>query len=178
MPDFTKLKLPFWMDRGEPGRLRQAAVRFWGLWGGWIAWPARQFDPLVCPEGILNLLAWGWDITRFNGEPLGLFRKRVATAWVNARDAGSVAGFQAIFQRLDIGQVTLRERQPGVDWDVIRIKVTDEQVAQNGELLREIIRQYGRTCRRYEYEVVNDATATLWPGHLPGEYIVYGATLP
>ncbi|SQD04850.1 Uncharacterised protein [Escherichia coli] len=54
-----------------------------------------------------------------------------------------VAGFIAIFERLGIGYVELLERQDGLDWDVIVVRVTSSQVAENGDLLLEIIRKYG-----------------------------------
>jgi len=114
----------------------------------------RQFDPLTCIEPVLNLIAYDRDITRFSGEPLSLFRKRVAYAFINARDAGSVEGFINIFERLGIGYVELVERQPDIDWDVIMVRVTDSQIADNTQLMIQIIRQYGRTCRRYQFEVI------------------------
>src|SRR5688572_24782903 len=112
------LKLPSWMNRGEPAKLLKAAVKFWTGIVAWVTWPLQQFDPLTCAEPLLNLLAYDRDIARFNGEPLSLFRKRVAYAFVNAQDAGSVSGFIAIFERLGIGYVELLERQAGIDWDV------------------------------------------------------------
>ncbi|EDV6094794.1 hypothetical protein AA490_005094, partial [Salmonella enterica subsp. enterica] len=71
-----------------------------------------------CAESILNLIAWQYDISRFDGESLPLYRKRVKYAFINAQDAGSVAGFKAIFERLEIGFVEIQERQPGIDWDI------------------------------------------------------------
>lgn len=127
MTDFDKkltgLRLPTWMRKGEPDKLLKAARRFWAQVYGWITWPVSQFDPLTCSEPLLNLLAYDRDITRFNGEPLSLFRRRVAFAFINARDAGSVSGFISIFERLGIGYVELVERQPGIDWDVIQVRV-------------------------------------------------------
>lgn len=82
--------LPSRMDRGEPRKLLQTARRFWAEVYGWVTWPLNQFDPLTCTPALLNLLAYDRDISRFDGEPLELFRRRVAYAFVNARDAGSV----------------------------------------------------------------------------------------
>ncbi|HAM2724798.1 TPA: hypothetical protein IBD75_005348, partial [Escherichia coli] len=93
----------------------------------------------------LDLLAWERDITRFKGEPTEIYRRRISYAFINAQEAGEVAGFIAIFERLGIGYVELLERQPGVDWDVILVRVTDSQIADNSDLLLEIIRKYGRT---------------------------------
>ena len=159
MKKLAGMVLPSWMDQGEPNKLLKTARRFWAEVYGWITWPLNQFDPLTCTPALLNLLAYDRDITRFDGEPLSLFRKRVAFAFVNARDAGSVEGFINIFERLGIGYVELRERQPGIDWDVILVRVTDSQIADNTQLLIQIIRQYGRTCRRYQFEVI---TSEKW----------------
>lgn len=180
MTDFNKMlagiTLPSWMNRGEPLALQRAARKFWEKVWGWVNWPLNQFDPLTCSEALLGLLAYQRDITRFNGEPLPLFRRRVAYAFINARDAGSVAGFIAIFQRLGIGYVELLERQPGIDWDVISVRVTDGQISDNPELLMLIIQQYGRTCRRYRFEVITANNIAISAGWYGGEYIVYTAS--
>lgn len=181
MTDFDKklagLSLPTWMRKGEPNRLLRAARKFWAQVYGWITWPVSQFDPLTCAEPLLNLLAYDRDVTRFNGEPLSLFRKRVAYAFVNARDAGSVSGFISIFERLGIGYVELQERQPGIDWDVILVRVSDSQIADNAQLLLQIIRQYGRTCRRYQFEVITSRAMIMRAGWDQGEYVVYPARI-
>lgn len=181
MADFKKklagLNLPTWMKKGEPEKLLSAARKFWAQVYDWVTWPVSQFDPLTCAESLLNLLAWDRDVTRFNGEPLTLFRRRVAYAFINARDAGSVAGFISIFERLGIGYVELVERQPGIDWDVILVRVSDSQIADNAELLLQIIRQYGRTCRRYQFEVITSQNLVIRAGWDQGEYVVYPAAL-
>lgn len=181
MNDFLKklasMVLPSWMDKGEPQKLMKAAQTFWADVYSWITWPLRQFDPLTCNESILSLIAWDRDISRFNGEPLKLFRRRVAYAFVNAADAGSVEGFINIFDRLGIGYVELMERQPGIDWDVIQVRVTDSQISDNTELMIQIIRQYGRTCRRYQFEVITYENLSIRAGWDQGEYVVYPAAI-
>ncbi|OUK73916.1 hypothetical protein BZY51_23995 [Enterobacter hormaechei] len=181
MNDFLKklagMVLPSWMNQGEPQKLLKAAQTFWAEVYSWITWPLRQFDPLTCNETILGLIAWDRDISRFNGEPLKLFRRRVAYAFVNAADAGSVQGFINIFDRLGIGYVELQERQPGIDWDVILVRVTDSQISDNTQLMIQIIRQYGRTCRRYQFEVITSETLAIRAGWDQGEYVVYPARI-
>lgn len=88
-----------------------------------------------------------------------------------------VEGFINIFDRLGIGYVELLERQPGIDWDVILVRVTDSQIADNTQLLIQIIRQYGRTCRRYQFEVITSEKLAIRAGWDQGEYVVYPATL-
>lgn len=181
MTDFLKklasMALPSWMNKGEPLKLLKTARTFWAEVYSWITWPLRQFDPQTCIEPVLNLIAYDRDITRFSGEPLSLFRKRVAYAFINARDAGSVEGFINIFERLGIGYVELVERQPDIDWDVILVRVTDSQIADNTQLMIQIIRQYGRTCRRYQFEVITSDSLAIRAGWDQGEYVVYPARL-
>ncbi|HFQ7289284.1 TPA: hypothetical protein ACJHGT_003152 [Yersinia enterocolitica] len=173
LPTFT---LPVWLNKGEPVKLMRACLAFWQKVYTWIKWPLNQEDPLTCVVPLLNLLAYQRDVTRFPGEPLPLFRKRVHFAFINAKDAGSVSGFIAIFARLGVGYVELLERQPDIDWDVITVRVTDSQVAENSELLMNIIRQYGRTCRRYQYEIITPVDMHIRAGHVGCEYICYSAS--
>lgn len=181
MSDFIALlktlALPSWMNRGELDKLLTASKKFWAGIAEWVTWPLQQFDPLTCAEPLLNLLAYDREIARFNGEPLALFRKRVAYAFINAQDAGSVSGFIAIFARLGIGYVELLERQPGIDWDVIIVRVSDSQISDNADLLLQIIRQYGRTCRRYQFEVITTTGMRIRAGWNQGEYVCYPASL-
>ncbi|PPS50418.1 hypothetical protein [Citrobacter braakii] len=171
----TSLVLPFWMDKGEPAKLLIICRRFWKDVYGWITWPLNQYDPLTCAEFILNLIAYDRDITRFSNEPLSLFRKRVAYAFINASDAGSVNGFINIFERLGIGYLEVLERQAGIDWDIIILRVTDTQISQNAELFSNIIRQYGRTCRRYQFEVLTKVSLSIIPGSFDGDYVCFAA---
>lgn len=173
LPTFT---LPVWLNKGEAVKLMRVCQVYWRQVYTWIKWPLNQTDPLTCVVPLLNVLAYQRDVTRFPGEPLTLFRKRVHFAFINAKDAGSVAGFIAIFARLGVGYVELLERQPDIDWDVITVRVTDSQLAENSELLMNIIRQYGRTCRRYQYEIITPVDLYIRAGHVGCEYICYSAS--
>lgn len=182
MPDFhekmRQLQLPAWMDKGEPAKLLAAVRRFWSGVYSWLTWPLQQLNVETCTEGLLEILAYQRDIQRFNGESLSLFRQRVKFAFINAKDAGSVAGFIEIFQRLGLGYVEINERELGIDWDVITLRVTDNQIANNTDLLLQIIRKYGRTCRRYRFEVVATIPFGMQVGFVEADYICYHATLP
>ncbi|MGT3204312.1 hypothetical protein ACVST5_04295 [Yersinia enterocolitica] len=179
MPDFiTRLKslrLPSWMDKGESNKLLRVCRQWWQWVHGWLIWPINQLDAATCTVPLLNVLAYQRDISRFNGEPLSLYRKRVQYAFINAADAGSVAGFIAIFERLGIGYVELLERQPDIDWDVILVRVSDSQIASNSDLLMQIIRQYGKTCRRYRFEVITYSGLRIRAGWVGHEYVTYCA---
>ena len=146
-----KLELPFWLDGEEATKLKATAQAWWESVEGWLRWPLLQMDAETCHLTILDLLAWQRDITRFRGESEALYRLRVKYAFVNAVDAGSVAGFQRIFLRLGIGTLRIAERQPDRDWDIVQLHLSDQQLSDNPALLDMIIHQYGRTCRRYEF---------------------------
>lgn len=148
------ISLPFWLEGVELCKLRDAATAYWAKIKDWIQWPLTQFDALTCSEGILNLLAYQRDIQRFKDEPLDLYRRRVGFAYVNAEDAGSKIGFIRIFERLGIGYLEIDERVDPVDWDVVLLRLSDSQLAENMELLQKIIDKYGRTCRRYQLQVI------------------------
>lgn len=165
-PKLPALTLPWWMDGKtlvapeqpqEPAMLNDGMQSFWQRVRSWFLWPLTQNDPLTCSVDMLNLLAWERNVTRFRDEPLWLYRKRVAYAFVNAKDAGSTQGFINIMGRLGVPVLSIAERQTDRDWDIISIELDDSKVA-SAALLGTIIQDYGRTCRRYEY-VSNKATS-------------------
>ncbi len=167
-PALPKTIIPWWQDGTtitdvikEPYFLSKGVHTFFVKIRGWLLYPLQQSDALTCSESLLKLMAWDKDIERFNNEPLDLFRKRVKFAAINAKDSGSVAGFIRIFERLGVGFVQVNERLPERDWDIISIKLSDSQLSENFELLGTLIKHYGRTCRRYEYQVVNPVQWTV-----------------
>ncbi|WP_419174398.1 phage tail protein [Desulfosediminicola sp.] len=160
-PVLPKIELPSWMNEGEVDRIAAAAYTWFSSLAEWALWPLRQLDPMTCSVQVLDLIAWQRDITRFAEEPLELYRLRVKYAYANARDAGSVAGFKRIFQRLGIGYVEIGERMDGMDWDVINIMLSDTQLADNATLLQTLIQHYGRTCRRYGYSIITTLNMEL-----------------
>lgn len=156
-----KIDLPFWLDGDEITKLKASAQAWWESVEGWMRWPLLQMDAETCHLAVLDLLAWQRDITRFRGEPESLYRLRVKFAFINAVDAGSVAGFQRIFQRLGIGTVRISERQPDRDWDIVQLHLSDQQLSDYPQLLDLVIHQYGRTCRRYELVATNHLTLPI-----------------
>lgn len=149
-----KLKLPFWLAGTELSKLVAASQAWWETVAGWLRWPYSQIDPDNCHMSILELWAWQRDVTRFQSEPEALFRLRVKYAFINSVDAGSTAGMKRIFERLGVGYVEIEERQPDRDWDVVLLKFSNAQLSLNPELLRVLIQQYGRTCRRYDFVTI------------------------
>lgn len=150
-----RYSLPVWMKNGEQAnKLKNAFSEWWDKTEEWLKTPLNQMDARTCAAALLKYHAYQKDVTRLANEPDDLFRKRVAYAEQNAMDAGSKAGFISIFERLDVGYLEMLERENEEDWDVITLRLSDSQVAQNIELLGYIIQQYGRTCRRYELTVL------------------------
>ncbi|WP_060538511.1 phage tail protein [Pseudomonas sp. NBRC 111125] len=160
-----KLKLPFWLEGAELSKLRDAAQSWWAKVESWMNWPLLQVDAETCHLTVLDLLAWQRDIQRFQGEPESLYRKRVKYAFINAVDAGSTAGTVRIFERLGVGYVEIEERFDSENWDVIRLYLTDGQLSANPVLLRVLMQQYGRTCRRYEFATITPVTLGMRIAH-------------
>ena len=145
--------LSFWLKSTENIALKNAVTIWWKRVESWLMWPLEQKDPLTANMSIVNLLAWERNIQRFTSEPEPLYRKRVKYALINAKEAGSTAGFTAIFKRLGVGDLELIERSDPNDWDIISLRLSDSQVSENTDLLMSIVQLYGRTCRRYELAV-------------------------
>lgn len=156
-----KLKLPFWLDGKELNRLKTASQSWWEKVEGWMQWPLLQMDAETCHLTVLDLLAWQRDISRFKDEPESLYRLRVKFAFINAVDAGSTAGLKRILQRLGVGYVEIDERLPERDWDVVLLRLSDSQLSQNPELMRVLIQQYGRTCRRYDFVTITPVSLRI-----------------
>lgn len=172
-----KLKLPFWLEGVELSKLRDAAQAWWTRVETWMNWPLLQLDAETCHLTVLDLLAWQRDIQRFQGEPESLYRKRVKYAFINAVDAGSSAGTVRIFQRLGVGYVDIEERFDSVNWDVVRLYLTDSQLSANPVLLRVLMQQYGRTCRRYEFATITPVTLGMRLAHFHDDQETLHATL-
>ena len=109
-------------------------------------------DAESCPQPVLALLAWQRGITRLAGEDTALFRRRVKHAFANSLDAGSVAGFARIWERLELGSLVQHERVDGQDWDVIVVQLDDAKFTPYRGLFEQLVALYGRTCRRYILE--------------------------
>jgi hypothetical protein len=152
----AKFELPVWIREGkEINKLADAFATFWDKTEDWIKTPLNQLDAETCHVYVLKLLAYQNDIDRFANEPDELFRKRVKHGVKNAIDAGSKGGFKEVLARFDVPLYGQIERDSESDWDVITLWLADSSLTQNPELAHHIIRQYGRTCRRYEFLMVD-----------------------
>ena len=140
----------------------------------WMAWPLKQLDLAQCNINVVVLIGWQRGIERLNTEPEALFRLRVKYAYINNQDAGTKGGLGKILNRLGIDYISIEERKPGYEWDEVIIKLDDSVVSEYGELIREVINLYGRTCRRYRlssYTRVPLFVNTVEFGHDSSTYI-------
>lgn len=149
-----RIDLKFWQgaEDGLLDTIARVADAAYDLLESRLAALPGETDPENADLKLVELLGWERDIDRFPGEPEALFRKRVKYALANAKDAGSRAGFARIWQRLDLGEIIQRERVDAENWDVIKLRVEEKVFALDERLLSRLITQYGRTCRRYEFE--------------------------
>jgi len=173
----SPLKLPFWLAGTELTKLKDAAQAWWARVTEWLHWPLLQMDAETCHLTVLDLLAWQRDITRFKDEPERLYRLRVKFAFINAVDAGSTAGLKRILRRLGVGYVEIDERLAGRDWDVVLLRLSDSQLSENPELLRVLIQQYGRTCRRYDFISITPVTLRIGAAQFNDDQQTLVATL-
>lgn len=146
-----EINLRYWMGRGELAKFAQAMRNYWEHVKAAFEMPLQQHDPLTAPMALVNILAWQRGVEKLGQEPEELFRIRVAHAYGFARDAGSVSGWEDMFAKLGYPHIAQDERLVNVDWDVISLKIRDGDLTEVPKLLDTVIRQYGRTCRRYQY---------------------------
>lgn len=152
MSDRPIINLKFWEGEGELSKLASIGEQWWDKVETWLNWLGGQSDMQTAPLEIVNLIAWQRDVTRLNGESELMYRKRVKYALANAKDSGTKAGFARIWQRLGLGTLEQRERIEGQDWDIIGLTIDETTIGEYQGILETIIRQYGRTCRRYTLE--------------------------
>ena len=173
-----KLELPFWMQKGELKKLNDAAQSFWDQVEKWLRIPLSKFDLMTCDLIFVDHIAWERKIKRLDGEIEPIYRKRVNYAFINAQDAGMNRGMYAIFERLGIAIFDIKERQPGKDWDIVTIEMSDELLSQHKTLINLLIQTYGATCRRYEYSVTSTLNQYCGIGLMTWDHQTFIATEP
>ena len=146
-----RINLKFWQGKQDLNKIAIIFDAWFDKMQEYLLVLPSSTDVETAPLVIVKLIAWGRDIDRLKNEPEEMFRLRVKYALANALDAGSVAGFENIWKRLKMGSVAQNERIDAKNWDVIQLTVSDNDISRNSELMDEIIRKYGRTCRRYEF---------------------------
>eukprot|EP00828_Plagiopyla_frontata_P044051 TRINITY_DN7068_c0_g1_i1.p1 TRINITY_DN7068_c0_g1~~TRINITY_DN7068_c0_g1_i1.p1 ORF type:complete len:205 (+),score=28.82 TRINITY_DN7068_c0_g1_i1:550-1164(+) len=165
-----RIELKFWQDSGDLTLIGTLADTFYDRVQERLDKLNRQIDADAAPIKMVELLGWERDIERFEGESDALFRKRVKYALLNAKDAGEKDGFEKIWSRLGLGEISQTERFDAENWDVIKLVVDETVFGEYMELLNVLIRQYGRTCRRYEFESWTANTVGVRTCHFDAEY--------
>ncbi|MDA6077409.1 hypothetical protein O0544_17060 [Edwardsiella anguillarum] len=70
------------------------------------------------------------------------------------------------------------ERQLQHDWDEIMLRINDSQLSENNALMMSLVRQYGRTCRRYFFQVISNHTLYITAATFDGDYRYLHARIP
>ncbi|MCG7588042.1 phage tail protein [Photobacterium sp. OFAV2-7] len=168
--NLPEIKFKWWMGRGELAKFARALHNYWGHVEAALKMPLEQHDPLTAPLGIVDLLAWQRDVKRLGQEPEDIYRIRVAHSYSFARDGGSKAGWEEMFDKLGYPHIAQDERLKEVDWDVISLQIRDGDLTDVPELLDTVIRQYGRTCRRYQYTTYIEMPIAAKPQAIEASY--------
>ena len=155
------IKLPFWLGKGQLKAYADFIQTWFLLVTEWLKFTLSFHDIETVDIKIVDLFAWQRDVDRIHSEPEWLYRKRVKYAYHNARDAGTLAGFQKIWERLDLGLLRIKERIPDLDWDIVHLEIDGKILGEHAELLRIIIEKYGLACRRYEWFSIYNVNMTL-----------------
>ncbi|WP_409423271.1 MULTISPECIES: hypothetical protein [unclassified Pseudoalteromonas] len=148
MSDLTP-QLPIWLTEKNVTALAKVAQSYWQEIESYLFWWLEQQHSENAQTAILDLLAWERGINRLPDEAVELYGLRVKHAFANATDAGSNVGMEQIFKRLGFGFIQVNERVPGFDWDMVEIAMLEDEFSGKEQLVNEVIKQYGRTCRRY-----------------------------
>lgn len=144
-----KITLPTWLSGANAVALSDAATAYWEKVESYLLWWLEQMHSETDSLPILDLLAWERGIERIDGESVALYSKRVKHGIANSKDAGSSIGMEQIFKRLGFGYVQFNERMDGFDWDMIEVAMLESEYSGKQDLVQSILKQYGRTCRRY-----------------------------
>lgn len=165
-----EIRLRYWMGRGELAKFARAMRNYWEHVKAAFEMPLQQHDPLTAPMSLVHILAWQRGVEKLGQEPEELFRIRVAHAYGFSRDAGSAAGWEEMFEKLGYPHITQDERLVNIDWDVISLKIRDGDLTNVPKLLDTVIRQYGRTCRRYQYTSYVEMPLAARSKHIEAHY--------
>jgi hypothetical protein len=167
-------ELPIWLTAKNATALASVAQSYWQEIESYLFWWLAQQHSENAQTAILDLLAWERSINRLPGESLELYGMRVKHAFANATDAGSNVGIEQIFKRLGWGFIQVNERVPGFDWDMVEIAMLEGEFSGKEQLVSEIIKQYGRTCRRYYLTALTAVTTTNASGLIEFDKEVIG----
>ena len=144
------INLPFWEAGQTLLAVASVLEQMWLRIQAAVEALSTANDAETCPIKLLDILAYERGIDRLAGEDDALYRLRIKHAFENALDGGSVAGFAKIWERLELGTVIQAERPDAENWDVILVSLDEGKFARYRGLFEQLVRLYGRTCRRYQ----------------------------
>lgn len=166
-----------WMGQRELAKFSRAITAYWRQVQSAIELPLRRLNPLTAPIEQVKMIAWERDINSLEKESENIFRLRVANAFSFARDSGDVKGFTNMLATIGVNFAVLHERQAGLDFDIITLETGSGDLADNTYLIHSLIRQYGRTCRRYRINVTFPAHQKILHGHFGHSQQIYTASM-
>ena len=164
MSELDNIELPTWLNGVDAKALANVAENYWQTIESYLLWWLEQLDEDNAALPILDLLAWERGINRLEGETVELYSLRIKHAVANSEDAGSGVGMKQIFKRLGFGYIEINERVPSYDWDMVEIAMIEDEFNGKQQLVEELIKQYGRTCRRYFLSVLSVIDAYVLGG--------------
>jgi hypothetical protein len=174
MSELEKIELPTWLDGMDAKALANVAQEYWQTIESYLFWWLEQLDAENSALPILDLLAWERGIDRLDGESIELYSLRIKHAVANSEDAGYGIGMERIFKRLGFGYIEINERVPTYDWDMVEIAMMEDEFDGKQSLVEELIKQYGRTCRRYFLSVLSVINVYVVAGIVEFEKEVVG----
>jgi len=152
----TIINLSFWLSGQGFQKIRSAAIIYFDLIKSYLDYPFTQIDPALCDEAYLPLHAWMYDIPRLEGESIQFYRDRIRFAHANQLQAGGALGLIEIMNRLGVNFISVTERIPGLDWDIVIVQVPDGEYTASQALFDNLVERFGRTCRRYSFEEIDE----------------------
>ena len=164
MSKLSPITLPVWLKGQDATALAKVAEFYWQKIESDLMWALSQIDETKAALPILDLIAWERDIKRLDNEAVELYTLRIKHAVANSKDAGYGIGMERIFKRLGFGYIEINERVPGFDWDMVEIAMVEDEFSHRQDLVKELIRQYGRTCRRYFLSALIDIETNMATG--------------
>ncbi|MFA0085338.1 hypothetical protein [Vibrio sp. 10N.261.51.F12] len=175
--NLPNLTLKHWMGKGELYKLGNALLGYWSRIKAILEWPLQQLDPMVAPIEFVDLIAWQRDIERLPKEPEQIYRIRVNFAYSFAAGGGSEVGWEDMFAKLGYPHIKIDERLNYYPWDIVSVKVKDGDINDVPGLMDAIVRQYGRTCRRYSFDVTSTANFHVSVAEFSHTHETYSASI-
>lgn len=158
--------IPFWMKGKEIVKICSAGLNIWDDFKESLLHVRNQSHLDLCELKALDLHAWARGVKRLPGEQDESYRKRVRFAKEFRHNAGQFDGMQQLIKDLGAENAKIYERHPEFNWDEIFIELNPEKQELSFELWQQIIREYGRTCRRYVFGHRHEAVSHFMTGSL------------